>query len=958
VTVVPAPSSSSPAAERPAAPDEGRLAFGAFRLDRANARLLRGDEPVALTPKALDVLHHLASRPDRLVTKHELLSAVWADVLVSDASIKVCVREIRKALDDDADDPRYIQTVHRRGYRFIAKVEREGVPGEGSSAIAAPATALCPAPPLIGRKAELHTLREAMARARAGARQCVFVTGSPGSGKTALVESFIRSVEEGTTRVIVGHCFEQFGAGEPYMPIWEALGRISSADAPREVASLVERHAIAHEASAATTTTEPRAMPERLLREMIDGIDALAADAPLVLGLEDVQWADFSTLDLISALARRRHSPARLLVLATYRSEEVATPEHPLRALLQRLVPAGLCTQLPLSFLDEPAVAGYVAKRCPGAALPPSFAKRLHQRTEGHPLFLVHLLDDLIEQRVLFEDPAKGWVLSGNDAGVDDDRGAAWVAVLETQVPGTVRAMIDLQVDRLSPAERRVLEAAAVAGVEFSAAAVAGALSEDGVAGDVVPAESVCETLAQRYRFLQPRGVAEWPDGTAATHYRFVHELYHNVVYERIPAARRAQMHRALGLRMESAWSTRAGEEAATLAMHFEAGRDWPRAVRYLRQAADAAARQYAHREAARYLRRASDAVARLAAADRAEHELPLLMALGMNLQITDGFAAPEVKEIYARARALCLAGDVASFPVLWGVWLFHKVRSDLRPAEEMAGQLLDLARASNDPVLLLQAHQALCVTNFCLGKFELTRLHMDEVAAIYDPVAHAHYTPVYGQDPSVATLAIGSVASWLLGRAADATRASEASLRLARRLGQPSTLSLATHFAAVLHQLRGDVAKVRELSESAIARATDEGFSFWLAGGVILRGWAAAAQGELASGISEIRRGIDGWGATGSRTYLTYFLGLLADALMRAYEPAEAIKVIDEALDAAEKMPEGIYDAELHRLKGCALRLAPGACRNVVADQCFARARDVARQQGAAWLLARAEPK
>jgi predicted ATPase len=187
--------------------------------------------------------------------------------------------------------------------------------------------------------------------------------------------------------------------------------------------------------------------------------------------------------------------------------------------------------------------------------------------------------------------------------------------------------------------------------------------------------------------------------------------------------------------------------------------------------------------------------------------------------------------------------------------------------------------------------------------------------------------------------------------------RVSERSLQLARRLGQPSTLSLATHFAAVLHQLKGDVAKVRELAEAGIARATEEGFSFWLAGGVILRGWAAAASGELAWGISEIRRGIDGWLATGSRTYHTYFLGLLADALMRAYEPGEAVKVLDAALEAAEQMPEGIYEAELHRLKGCALRLAPAACRNVVADQCFARAREVARKQGAEWFVRRATP-
>src|SRR6478609_5348232 len=104
---------------------EQEILFGPYRLDRGNARLLCGRAPVALTPKALDVLHYLASRPDRLVTKDELLSAVWPDVVVSDASVKVCVREIRKALDDGPKTPKYIETVHRRGYRFIGSEGQE-----------------------------------------------------------------------------------------------------------------------------------------------------------------------------------------------------------------------------------------------------------------------------------------------------------------------------------------------------------------------------------------------------------------------------------------------------------------------------------------------------------------------------------------------------------------------------------------------------------------------------------------------------------------------------------------------------------------------------------------------------------------------------------------------------------------------------------------------------------------
>lgn len=896
------------------------IAFGPFRLDRANARLLCGERPVPLTPKAFDVLHHLASRPDRLVNKEELLASIWPDVLVSDASVKVCVREIRKALDDDADAPKYIETVHRRGYRFIAPVGAEHPDIKQSKPHA---TSARPFQPLIGRDLEIARLQDRFNAAATGTRQVLFVTGGPGSGKTALIESFLRSVEssDAPVRVLVGHCFEQFGTSEPYMPVWEALGRLSvgQQEPPATVAALLERHSASRAQPTATTASEPRAMSERLLREITDALEMLAAETPLVLVLEDLHWADYSTLDLVSALARRRHAPARLLVIATYRPAEVSASEHPLRGIAQGLTAGQMCCTLSLPFLDERAVDGYLATRFEGAKLPAILSRRLHQRTDGHPLFLVHLVDDLIEQGVIVRQADGDWAVAGAEgAPCAGDDVSAWQAVLNTQIPHTVRAMIELQLERLDERQRDVIEASAVAGVEFSAAAVAAALGES---ADVVRVEEICEDLAQRHRFLEPRGVAEWPDGTAATHYAFVHELYHNVVYERVPAARRTRMHRALGLRMQSAWGARAAEEAAPLAMHFEQGRDWSHAIPHLRNAAAAAGRQYAHREAVRYLRRALDLLDRLPASDRAEHELPVLMSLGVNLQVTDGFAAPEFREIYARALALCepdgRGRDVQeTFPVLWGIWMFHKVRSELRDADTIARRLIALAEQSGDTALLVQAHQSMCVTQLCLGNPAHACEHMDRVIAVYDPVQHAGNAEVYGQDPLVTTLAFGSLALWLMGKSDECLAANARLNARADELGRPSTLALAAYFTAMLHQFRGDAVATRQSAERTIALAAEDGFTFWLAGGTILRGWAAAVSGEPGWGLAEIKRGQDAWRAMGSRTYRTYHLGLLADVLLGINEPGEADRVLDDALAAARDLPEGFYEPELRRLK------------------------------------------
>jgi DNA-binding winged helix-turn-helix (wHTH) protein/tetratricopeptide (TPR) repeat protein len=944
---------------------EAEISFGPYQLDVRNARLLCDGRPVSITPKALDVLHYLASRPERLVTKSELFSAIWPDVVVGDASIKVCVRQVRKALNDGAQTPTYIETVHRRGYRFIAPLREDRSPRDNPPRALTEARHAagpsCSHHTFVGREKELCRLSGMLDQARECNRQCLFISGGPGSGKTALIESFSHAASpwrgEGPPLVMRGHCFEQFGTSEPYMPVWEALGSVAGERSSASLSELLSRYAADYASGAAESqrsllsTVGLPGSSGRLLRELADAVESLAAQTPLVLVLEDVHWADHSTIDLISALARRR-SPARLMVVATYRPAEILTDEHPLRGVVQGLLTAGLAAELCMECLDEPAVAQFLAARFPASHFPPAVVRRLHQRTDGHPLFLSALVDDLVEQGVIVEQNDR-WQITGAraDAGpADVGETPGWLAVLDTQVPRTVRAMIEIHLARLSCEARQVLEAAAVVGVEFSAAA-AGA----GPGLDVIRTEQVCDELARHQRFLEPRGHVEWPDGTLATHYRFAHELYHSVVYEQIPIARRTRLHQQVGLRLEEAWGGRAAEEAAELAIHFETARDWQRAVKYFRQAEQAAGRQYAHRESAHYLQRALGALERLGPRERADQELDVLKLFGVNLQVTRGFAAPEVRAIHARAYSLCHApgspegSDVTrKFPVLWGIWLFHKVRSDLNRARGMCDELLALA--ADDLSLRLQAHQAMCVTHLCLGDPRTTIKHMELAAKIYDPSLHAGNTQVFGQDPGVATLAFGAVALCLTDRPEEALSASERSLDLARRLRQPSSLALALHFAAMLHQLSGDAAETDRCAREAIAIAAEEGFSFWRAGGLVLRGWArvAGAGADPESGLDDIRDGLDAWLATGSRTYQTYFLGLLSDALQRLGRPGEALPPLDEAIAAAHSLPEGFYEAELHRLRGQVLLRNRKASARREARDAFSKALSLAHAQGA----------
>ena len=297
----------------------------------------------------------------------------------------------------------------------------------------------------------------------------------------------------------------------------------------------------------------------RMLRELAEAMEALTAERPLLLVLEDLHWSDYATLEWLAFVARRRER-AQLLVIGTYRPMDVLVRAHPVRTVMQELQRHGQCAELPLAYLTEAGVAAYLAARYAGRSLPEGLARLIQRRTGGNPLFLVSVVDAMVRQGVLQEDAA-GWAVP---------EGLEAVAV---ELPESLRHLIEQQLGQVSPEDRRVLEAASVAGVEFSAAAVAAGVNME--ASDV---EERCAELARRQQFLQARGTVEWPDGTVAARYGFIHAVYQEGVYERVPAGRRVWLHQRIGARQEAGYSAQAQEIAAALAVHFECGRDIRRA--------------------------------------------------------------------------------------------------------------------------------------------------------------------------------------------------------------------------------------------------------------------------------------------------------------------------------------------------------------------------------------------
>lgn len=666
---------------------DSRLLFEDFSLDRNTERLSCGGEVVPLTPKAYAVLCRLVEDGGKVVSKAELLRAGWAKTHVSDGVLKVVILEIRRALGDDPGTPRFIETVPRRGYRFIARRRRPAGPPLTAESRDAP----------VGRDRPLAQLGERLARARAGLRQIVFLSGEAGIGKTTLLEAFRRrAAVDPDIRVAHGVCVEHYGAAEPYLPVLEAVGRLLRGHGAEPVLRVLESHApswlaelpwLDRRGDRGAPPREPAGVTrERMLREMAEALEALTATAPLLLVLEDLHWSDYSTLDLLGMLARRQE-PARLLVAATYRPVDVIVTAHPLRALVQDLRARRQCEEIALAFLRDAHVAAYLAQRFGGHAFPSELARAVHRRTDGNPLFMVRVVDELVALRVLEQEDGR-WRLRRP------------VAEIGRAVPESLRALIEKQTDRLQPEMRRLLEAASVLGSEFTIGSVAAGLD-----AEPLGIEERCEELARQGQFLSASELWIRPDGTKVARYHFIHGLYPHAIAERVPAGRRLRLHQRVGEWIERTYGAGHRALASRLAWHFEEARDDQRAIRYLILAAENAAARFAYGDAIRVLEHARSLVPRLAAGAREQQEIELLQRMG-DAHFGRGAMVESAAAFEAAAARAAAAGltsiRVAALNSLMRPLFFIDPQRGMAAIEQAARLNTDLA----DPLLYARTEQ------------------------------------------------------------------------------------------------------------------------------------------------------------------------------------------------------------------------------------------------------------
>ncbi|HET7011909.1 MAG TPA: BTAD domain-containing putative transcriptional regulator [Anaerolineales bacterium] len=836
-------------------------------------------------------------------------------------------------------------------------------------------------PLFVGREQELARLDQLLNEALSGLGQVAFVTGGPGSGKTTLIQELAQRALSARPQLITanGFCNAHTGIGDPYLPFLEilqmltgdvedrwAVGAVSSEHArrlwatlPTTVSALIDDGpllidrfvpGVALLARAQVGAQGQASRLDAVLRHLAAGsegatvrqtdlfeqytkvLHALARNHPVLLAVDDLQWADAGSISLLFHVGRRLKGH-RILIVGAYRPSDVALgrggERHPLESVVNELQLEFGRAGVDLAQAEGRPFVDALLDAEPNR-LGRTFRETLHRHTGGHALFTVELLRGLQERGDLIQDETGQWI-----EGPAIDWG---------NLPPRVEAVIAERIGRLPEDLRATLVAASVEGEEFTAEAVA---RVEGLEPQEV-IRRLSGFLEKQHRLVSAAGVHRTAQGHISR-YRFRHFLFQKYVYSRLDTVQKVHLHESMGRALEEVYGRAAGDIAVPLAWHFEMAGMISTAVSYLLQAGNRAAQLSAHEEAIAHFRKGLAMLEGLPdSLERARQELALQMSLGVSVASARGYADPEMGEAYGRARDLCrqMGATPELFPVLTGLGGFFSLRGDCRTALEVYEEILAAAQGSADPVLLTIGEWGMGYILVITGKFADGRAHLERALSHYDPRQHRALISTYYQDPGVSCLTWLSWALLMLGYPDRALKRSREALALAEDLGHPFTRAFAQGLAAALCFYRLDPVEARQHAEATIALSRQSGFPMLLSVGKAMRGWALVRQGSIEAGQTELREGIAFLRASGTRQPLPAWLTAFADTCVEREMAEEGLDALAEA--EAEATEEGGHfdESEINRLRGeLLLRFGMGEGE---AEASFHKAIAAARRQSA----------
>lgn len=801
--------------------------------------------------------------------------------------------------------------------------------------------------PFVGRRQELAKLQRALDEACAGRGQVVAVVGEPGVGKSRLFYEF--TLQSKKSCLVLETFSVSHGKAFAYRPLIELLrnylqfspqdderrqrevvaGKILTLDRTLEdsLPYLLYLLGLA-EANSALAQMDAALRRRRTFDALWRVLQRESVDRPLQLVFEDLQWLDQETEAFLDYL-RAKVLSARMLLLVNYR------PEYRHDA-----VQDGNYCELRLEPLGQQETAELLDALLGQDASLDTLKPRILAQTGGNPFFIEEVVQTLVEEQLL----------TGN-AGHYRLKQAPG----NLHIPTTVQGVLCARIDRLSGAEKMLLQTLAVMGKDFTWSLVQRVVEQ--------PADQLRRGLAR----LQAGEFIYQHPAFPEIEYTFKHGLTQQVAYGTLLRERRRQLHERTAQAIEALFQDNLEQHYSELAWHYSHSDNTAKAIEYLQRAGYQAAQRSANKEAMAHLGRALELLLLSPESPQRDHqELALQILLGPIYMASMGYVAPEVEATYGRALTLArrLGEAPQLFSVLVGLRRFYNLRADYQRAHEVGLLLLKEARRSAEPDQLLEAHAAIGATCFFLGEFDDARRHLEAVSLTYDPKHHGRHGFDYGMDPGVLAHNFMAWVLWFSGKPDKARVRCAQMLSLAEKVAHPFSLAFALGYAAEFHLLLGEVERVREHAEAAVALSTEQGFPYWIAQASVMLGWVKTEAGDVDGGIRQIREGIADYRSNCAELGCTFLMALLADTLIRAGLYDEAQTAVSEALSLAQNNGERYFEAELHRLSGV-LRLERAAkegkgTRLTVstmdeAEGCFARAIALSGQQGARMLELRA---
>jgi DNA-binding SARP family transcriptional activator len=840
-------------------------------------------------------------------------------------------------------------------------------------------------PVFVARQREMDLLEGGLSRAMAKESQLIFLSGEAGQGKTALLRAFAGQAQAAQPDLITalgsGDAFT--GAGDPYHPfrqilrwlvgdfeIWWRSGAISHehalrlsqvmpltikclmAVAPDLVDTFVSGpsllklvQAYQHDSPELldevqqflelrnTSRKNTRLQQADLFEQYSLLLEALSLERPILLLLDDMQWADPGSVGLLFKLSRRLRD-SRVMIAAAYRPGEVRLGQdgqpHSLLGLIQELQQDGRSQLVDLDQADNQAFVSAILDSRPNR-LDPQFREALYHVSGGHALFCIELLRDMVDRGDLFEDDQQLWA-----AAPDLD----W-----EKLPPRLEAALARRTARLPDEAIEVLKAASVGGEEFEAEVIAGMLGKN--QGSII--RQLSGVLGQKHKLVQPVGV-EKHDGTALSVYRFRHILFQKYIYQHLDPIEKTLFHQEIGKLLEEWYAGREDDIAPRLAWHFrEADNPW-KAVHYFHRSGERALRMYADAEAIQHFE-AGLALLECQPQDqkRNEQELAIQLAVAGPLRGTKGYGAPEVGRVSDRAYELALTMESSPqlFWVLFGLGGYFGAAENLRRGRQLCSQAAKAAGEIEDRVLVRLAHAGMGVMETAMGWLDEAKGHFEAFSEMYTPEIHRHLVFQSFQDFGVTSLTWLATITWLQGYPDRALDYSQRAIGLARQLGHPLSLAFALDLAGMqFHALRGEMEACQRAVEEVDCYARKQGLHVFVLDAQFFQGWLQTHEGDWEEGLGLMRQALAAIQAAGMLQSQPVLLCIYAEACFRGGLHELGLQTITAALDLVAQIDGGMPLAELLRLEGEMLQ-AQGAPLSQVESR-FVKAIETAQQQKA----------